>query len=134
MTILENLRKVALAATQGPWSYCEDEEHLHADTMQDAGGEPYHIIHNDGSIAVKNQKHIATFNPTTVLALLDALQEAREALEFYGSLGNWKVDMETMRCTVITGGDCENKGGVPRAGKRARATLSRIDAKLEELK
>jgi ABC-type Fe3+-hydroxamate transport system substrate-binding protein len=116
---LENLRKVALAATQGPWRLSDCKRIISESQPQERNkktSDPtvyYQVILHEWSYKTKEYdlNYVSTFNPTTVLALLDALQEAREGLEKYADATgyyNWPED--------------------------AQEALTRIDSKLEDLK
>lgn len=83
-THLAWLREIAKAATPGPWHsisrqsvvtsqshpLCELSDEFHRLTLHGVG---------------KDSDYIATFNPTQVLALLDALEAAMEALNYYSN-------------------------------------------------
>lgn len=55
--------------TPGPWSYDADENEIHSDSTQEAGGDPAHICTMLGSNIEKN------------VALIAAAPEMLEALE-----------------------------------------------------
>lgn len=97
MISLEHLRKIAQSATQGPWEHDYSDgwgrgvlidesrvqtNHTHgtrswSDVIACAAhGYDYQITDD----AFKNMQHIATFNPLTILALLDSLEEAMSTL------------------------------------------------------
>lgn len=85
---IEELRAIARAATPGEW------EHTHI-----FDGEEIISTGPHGVVCVMDcyhdAKHIATFHPSRVLALLDALREARGALEYYDNVHNkhWAVNL-----------------------------------------
>lgn len=41
---IERLRELEKKATPGPWSTLDEEGEVHAETLQDAGGDPFHVI------------------------------------------------------------------------------------------
>jgi hypothetical protein len=90
--------------------------------------------------AIKHPELDPALKPEVAIILLDALQEAKEGLEFYGDKKRWLPS--TARGIASMPDSCLDKELLEPhedyygwfGGKRARATLSRIDAKLEELK
>lgn len=67
---LEALRKVAEAATPGPWFYEEDEDALREPILSEAKESP---VVEDDYMERHDGRFIATFDPPTVLALLDRI-------------------------------------------------------------
>lgn len=70
---LNELRKVAEAATPGPWTLIGGGEYLTPIGLM--------VAPDDGGVWPEDATHIATFDPPTVLALLDRVAEleAKEA-------------------------------------------------------
>jgi hypothetical protein len=59
MINLLELKRLAGEATEGPWSYDLDEQEIYSDVMTEYGGDPYHIVHGDGSISKRDALFIA---------------------------------------------------------------------------
>lgn len=84
---IQRLREVAEAATEGPWEHRFDE---YGDDWR-LGGSEGRLIHTVGPreyshVALDSEygpeaEHIATFDPPTVLELLDRLERAEAAVE-----------------------------------------------------
>lgn len=84
---IQRLREVAEAATEGPWEHRFDE---YGDDWL-LGGSEGRLIHTVGPreyshVALDSEygpdaEHIATFDPPTVLELLDRLERAEAAVE-----------------------------------------------------
>ena len=109
----DKLRELASKATPGPWSYDLDEQEIHADTYIEYGGDPYHIVHGDGSIAEKNAIFIAESNPETISKLLDDYEKLEEALK----------DIERTSPAVLTSFPSKDF-----AAERARQALKDVGA------
>jgi len=79
---LTKLKEIAEKATPGPY-YVQDAEPGYASVF---------AVDKTGDELVCRQAfssdahHIATFNPSTVLILLDVIERQREALEWYASV------------------------------------------------
>ena len=74
MEELNELRKIAEAATQGNWMWVNDR----TPELIRAGKFPYtHVTYTDDVID-ENSLHIATFDPPAVLALLTRLEQAEQ--------------------------------------------------------
>lgn len=77
----DELRKVAEAATPGPWRAVDDADGF---TFVDRGSGRLAIV---AEVVPSNRNrgndslHIATFDPPTVLALLSRLEQAEQAVE-----------------------------------------------------
>lgn len=71
----EAIREAAEKATSGPWVVATRGRHVRPEAQK----------HRDWSVCqpvtVKDAKYIATMDPPTTLALLDALDEARAAID-----------------------------------------------------
>lgn len=79
---LEELEKIARAATPGPWEINAKGQLYQPDTKDDLYCYPVWI----NCDARGNDGHfIATFNPETVLKLLSKLKRYEEALKFYAN-------------------------------------------------
>lgn len=90
MTMLTELRKLVGEATPGPWLYDETEtpaERIH---------------HPEGFLVARIAKmrtdgrFIAASNPTTILSLLDLVDEMAEALRHYREYGNVLLERRGM--------------------------------------
>lgn len=125
---LDEIEKVAQAATPGPWItgvnklqlvFPDDlNEYALASCAKDQrdGDYPQH----------ENAKFIALCNPSEILKLTQALKVAMEGLDFYGAQNNWQ-HMELEDCND----DYElldKKRRILTGGKRARRALSQIAA------
>jgi hypothetical protein len=83
----EELRKIAEAATPGPWKWwtsCSWRRLKHdRPGLSMNVAEPFIARdgHPDLDISEANATYIASFSPSTTRALLDQVQELREALE-----------------------------------------------------
>jgi len=87
---LDELRKVAEAATPGPWTEKEigwwQNDILAPDghAVVKAATRPAGASNANGGVArVKDRTHIASFDPPTALALLDRIAVLTEALQYY---------------------------------------------------
>ena len=84
MIDLKELRRIALAATPGPWTWDgEDEPNAMIAKSPKHGNWKVEIITTDSGMygpEVEDRDYIATFSPDTALALLDELERCREAL------------------------------------------------------
>lgn len=76
---VKRLRKVAEAATPGPWSACVRNS-LMAVTTADGGLSVSTVGMPEHPGAIEDAGHIAAFDPPTVLALLDRLEAAEAAV------------------------------------------------------
>lgn len=86
---LTKLRKIAEAATPGPWA-TETESGVPANTSsgyavygeenQERDDLPGITGYHDESTSAENARHIAAFDPPTVLALLAELDQARTTI------------------------------------------------------
>lgn len=90
---LTKLREIAEAATPGPWEYGMTtfgdprEGATHACVrVENADWRDFLAVVEGSTEADLNMTHIATFDPTTVLALLDEIEELRR----------WKAEMVQM--------------------------------------
>lgn len=153
MSVLEKLRKICERATKEEWEHVHDGEYgrgvlTNEDVVQTNhthGTRSWSRVvacaaHGHGyskkDDAFHNMEHIATFNPTTVLTLLDALEECTKALDFYRDGANWESHEHSYPSTpVISEEDEEFLTTIGRhcGGKRARATLKTIEEKLKGL-
>lgn len=78
---LEELERVARAATQGSWSaHITNRRSPEVYTDAPPPNTPNPLICR-GVLRKADARHIEAFDPPTVLSLLQALKEAREALE-----------------------------------------------------
>jgi hypothetical protein len=82
MTDLTELRRIAEAATPGPWFQGRDGRHYESDLDVYSEREPSDTSHDIATHiwSVADAAHIATFDPPTVLALLDRLERAEKAI------------------------------------------------------
>ena len=94
---LAELRRIAEAATPGPWEVTEfagGEERSpgelgvfapnHPHSYQKSDGTWYAVVicrGMDGPTREENSEYIATFDPTTVLAMLDEIERLRQAVD-----------------------------------------------------
>lgn len=80
---LDNLRKVAEAATPGPWETLGGQGPFgtHAVCHRMEQGTLVEIAYRDAHFDKANAVHIATFDPPTVLALLTRLEQAEQAAQ-----------------------------------------------------
>jgi len=82
----KHLRTIANAATPGPWAVV-DRQHI-----MDEHGEPTDNFvkmgcdtYDDSSVlSCENAQHIATFDPPTIIALLDRLEGLEMWIETFG--------------------------------------------------
>lgn len=82
----DELRRLAEAATPGPWHYYAgetDEEAAWSTQFPTVGGPDSEIIGTEGFYSEKsrdeaNAEFVAAANPTTILALLDELEAAQK--------------------------------------------------------
>jgi len=78
MTDLKELRKIAMAATPGPWTWDgEDEPNAMIAKSPKHGNWKVEIITTDSGVygpEAEDRVHIAAFSPDTALALLDELE------------------------------------------------------------
>lgn len=72
--------------TPGPWSYDPDENEIHADTRQDAGGDPYHIC----EMLSKNPANARLIAASP--DLLEALKQAVARIEFLNGADDSAMD------------------------------------------
>lgn len=79
---LDNLRKIAEAATPGPWETLGGQGPFgtHAVCHRMEQGTLVEIAYRDAHFDKANAVHIATFDPPTVLALLTRLEQAEQAV------------------------------------------------------
>lgn len=147
MSVLEKLREIANQATKGPWKtmggiYITCDEFHVADVNEHKEGalctvRGWGYLGNKygpkraAEIQDANCEYIAAFNPTTVLALLDALEECTKALEYYSGDENgdasWmEPDSHVPYWTLWHNGDCVG-------GEFASKTLKTIEEKLKGL-
>lgn len=96
---LEEIEARLKAATPEPWSYDSDENEIHADTMQDFGGDPVHICEMMGSSRIDNSSFIANA-PTDIRDLLAVVKLQRKALKRYicPICRGGKDYLESMKC------------------------------------
>lgn len=119
---LDNLRKIAEAATPGPWTVMDvndpGEGVNFIDVHQD--GKSWEVVsrrlpdrHDDRDQMSADATHIATFDPPAVLALLSRLEQAEQAaarvrelhpITFYDKWGRTSLE------PVGHGGWCSNCG------------------------
>lgn len=104
---IKALRKLAEAATPGPWNIKEHGIYSEHPEFKEYGGNVCHLDFPD----YKNAPYLLAVNPTRMLTLLDALESAVEAL---------KDAQET-----ICGEFCGGKGHHP-VCKTPSAALSRL--------
>lgn len=124
---LKKLRELAEKATKGPWINGGDDwpfiyqtNHITRDiwTIAELGN---HYGMNTGKKVDEDAEFIAASNPTTILQLLDELQDYREALEWYAK-GNGKyTDDYNLKQPKGTGGS----GISQNWGKLARTILGK---------
>ena len=114
MNKLEKLREIAEAATQDQWHYVEqmgvytegDIETVHNHGTKSWSNEVAKAAHafcfKKDSDNAKNMKHIATFDPATVLKLIEVIEVQANALEdvFLNTKPERKANFET-RINVI---------------------------------
>lgn len=83
MKDLTNLRKIAEAATPGPWETLGGQGPFgtHAVCHRMEQGTLVEIAYRDAHFDKANAVHIATFDPPTVLDLITRLEQAEENLE-----------------------------------------------------
>jgi hypothetical protein len=86
---ISELQKIAEAATQGPWTYevggysecsepsCCSEYWDNRIWCGDTAGDRYLLLESH-LLEPEDAKYIATFNPTTVLTLLNEIKQLRE--------------------------------------------------------
>lgn len=74
--LLEAFDAKRRAATPGPYSYSEDENEVHSDSMQQSDGDPVHICEPLGPPPryLANGAYIAALDPDTVGALIDCVR------------------------------------------------------------
>lgn len=116
---LQELRRIAEAATPGPWAWrmSKDGQILDLITLETGYNEeiitPSHI---NAWLQVKGglKDFIPAFDPTTALELLDALAAARAEAE------RWRQQYEELRTRVCGGSKAGHRGG-QRFGRRSAA-------------
>lgn len=86
---LEELKKIAEAATPGPWGWCYDgSSDWSVGPKRDPQGKGRIGIYRPGAVECPDAEFISTFSPSTVLILLKLLQRytkaSREVLDFFG--------------------------------------------------
>jgi|GEM_PF-2094507 len=125
MTELARARQTAAAATPGPWSLVSDKRpHVicapsvvdievdEADWGREVGNEFCVVAASDPRAwSYSDTRYVATFDPPTVLAMLDALEAVQEYLDAprrspNGSgLGRAKMRERLARVRELPGGD-----------------------------
>lgn len=100
---LERMRRVAEGATPGPW---ETYESIHAETFVcEEGRSMFGVVSQPATgredYGRANAEHIATFDPPTVLALIDRLEAAEARAERVEALAepDLRVPDGNDRCT-----------------------------------
>lgn len=104
---VKKLREVAEKATPGPWerfdngywSVIGQSTFSVVSASKDSDGERELITREKGSY--ENATFIATFNPETVLKLIERLERYRAALKFYADKNNWNRDADGWRHDMI---------------------------------
>ncbi|MGO4297375.1 ead/Ea22-like family protein [Glutamicibacter sp. MCAF14] len=89
MTInLDTLRKIAEAATPGPWETLGGQGPFgtHAVCHRMEQGTLVEIAYRDAHFDKINAVHIATFDPPTVLALLSRVEKAERSCRLLGTI------------------------------------------------
>lgn len=121
---LSELRKIAEAATQGDWpTHTWINEHdgswVAAGPIHDSSDEEDNSPGCDAELeAQKDASHIATFDPPTVLALLDRLEAAETALDRVSLLdGEWH-DAEKITREYFDANPGATRKQYPDAGER----------------
>ena len=109
MTDLTTLRKIAEAATPGPWHYIGIDfrgERSHSTKGAAGSVVAFAGYGPDGGMSNLNAAHIATFDPPTVLALIDEIEhlrrwksEAKQVLDGLDELA--KVADAPLGCSII---------------------------------
>lgn len=80
---IKKLREIAEAATPGRWM--QDGSGV----VADFDGEMLYVSQSFGKNADEDIEFNATFNPETVLRLLDTIERYEAALKFYATEENW---------------------------------------------
>lgn len=117
------LRRLAEGATPGPWSPEKDEGSAHRGSVRENyGWEQVAVTYCGASRGhgIDNAVFIAAANPRTVLALLDALDEAERFLraEMEHNARHGKRNLEAMRILGVT---INNHEGVVEGARRVVA-------------
>lgn len=111
MTKLQKLKNIADSATQDNWYYVErmgvysegDIETVHNHGTRSWSNEVAKAAHahsfDSESDNAKNMKHIATFNPSTVLKLIEVIEMQREALN---KVADYPFNAHTSHLTDVT--------------------------------
>lgn len=104
---LDNLRKIAEAATPGPWETLGGQGPFgtHAVCHRMEQGTLVEIAYRDAHFDKANAVHIATFDPPTVLALLSRLEQAEQAVARVREVIH-EYDPDCLTCMCNSDGDC----------------------------
>ncbi len=133
---LAELRRIALAATPGPYRLCH---HLQSEAKDGScpcgfpgdiwGGDGEHVLcsigpHEQQGIEMipryprkqelLNAAHIAAFNPETAIALLDRIEELESALELIASGSVFQDAQGERNCIAAARAALAPKRGEPR--------------------
>lgn len=116
-------REIAERATPGPWFVNKKYQH---EVLSDDSDEKWHMT---AQADLHSTAHfIATFNPKTVLRLLDTIERYKAPLEFYAERKNWAAESYKSECLDKIKNDITDNGfACPSGGARAREAL-RADA------
>lgn len=110
---IKKLRKIAMAATPGPWM----QERYEKDGSNDLMPHIHGVEEEIAATTYRRRSHtqhivdatfIATFNPETVLRLLDTIERYESALNFYADAAEIRV--------------LDDNGGVARKALRGEGT------------
>ena len=135
---IKKLREIASAATPGPLFEMDGERILvnleqlptNANGLLAEVGDPTKMepMGRQTPQTNANAKFIATFNPETVLRLLDMIERYQAALKFYADRKNWAGESYKSECLDKIKNDVVDDGfACPSGGARAREAL-RADA------
>jgi len=84
---INELREVAKAATPGPWD-ARCREFSNTELPRNIWTEYGYIAKTENCDQVQNATHIATFNPTQVLELLDHIEVYQKVLKTVANMGD----------------------------------------------
>lgn len=126
---LEHLRKVAEAATPGPWEPADEDGWIGADGCYVVSSDENSINRADRPIGLaynrpSDAEHIAAFDPPTVLALFDRLEaseaEASKYRGLYDEAESAHTDAERKATDLFNEGIRQKKRAIAAEAKLAR--------------
>ena len=107
---LDRLRDIAEAATPGPWRHVTDRGVGH----DDGNRWPYYVIwpfdgHYGGTDRNEDARFVASFDPPTVIALIDEVERLRTAIaehrDYTQCDGSFGTDADDVLWSVLGGGE-----------------------------